>query len=180
MSYFPHILQVKLFAQIDPRIAPGDRGRVRGRAPLAVLLILGWSSGCASSDVAPAAKEPPVPPSANVNVDQAWHDAKMVAGRQPGRMPAVGAGASMQPVYGDNTMLVISPIDYSQLREGMSVAYLNRRGVRVVHRLVEEVDGGWRVIGLNNEREDEDLVTRRNLIGVVYASFNYEDEPPKK
>jgi hypothetical protein len=130
--------------------------------------------------MAPAAKEPPVPPSANVNVDQAWHDAKMVAERQPGRMPAVGAGASMQPVYGDNTMLVISPIDYGQLREGMSVAYLNRRGVRVVHRLVEKVDGGWQVIGLNNEREDEDLVTRQNLIGVVYASFNYEDAPPKK
>jgi len=27
---------------------------------------------------------------------------------------------------------------------------------------------------------DDDLVTRQNLIGVVYASFNYEAEPPKK
>jgi hypothetical protein len=172
---------VKLFTQIGTRIAPGARGRVAGsRAPFAVLLILGWSGGCASSDLAPTAKEVPVPPSANVNVDQAWHDAKMVAGREPGREPAMGAGSSMKPVYGDNTMLVISPIAYDQLREGMSVAYLNRRGVRVVHRLVERVDRGWRVIGLNNDREDSDLVTRLNLIGVVYASFNYDDESPKR
>jgi hypothetical protein len=179
MSYFPRILQVKLFVQFARMVAPGDRGRVRAHAVLAVLLVLG-GGGCASSDVAPAPRESPVPPSANVNVDQAWQDAKTVAGRQPGREPAMGAGASMQPVYGDNTMLVISPIEYGELREGMSVAYLNRRGVRVVHRLVEKVAGGWRVIGLNNEREDEDLVTRMNLIGVVYASFNYDDEPPKR
>ena len=181
MAYFPRSLQVKLFAQIGPRFKPGTRDRVAGgRAALAALLMMGWSGGCASSDLAPAAKDAPVPPSANVNVDQAWHDAKMVAGREPGREPAMGAGSSMQPVYGDNTMLVISPIAYDQLREGMSVAYLNRRGVRVVHRLVAKVDGGWRVIGLNNDREDDDLVTRQNLLGVVYASFNYDDEPPKR
>ena len=172
---------MKLFAQFGPRFPGHARGRgLVGGAPVAVLLVLGGSGGCASSDLAPAAKESPVPPSANVNVDQAWHDAKMVAGREPGREPAMGAGASMQPVYGDNTMLVISPIAYDQLREGMSVAYLNRRGVRVVHRLVEKVDGGLRIIGLNNDREDDDLVTRQNLIGVVYASFNYDDEPPKR
>ena len=57
----------------------------------------------------------------------------MVPGREPGPMPAMGIGASRQPVYGDNTMVVISPIDYRQLREGMSVACLNRRGLRVGH-----------------------------------------------
>jgi hypothetical protein len=172
---------VKLFRQITTTSAPDTHDRVSwGRAPVAVLLILGWSGGCASPDLAVTAKEAPAPPSANVNVDQAWHDAKMVAEREPGREPAMGAGSSMQPVYGDNTMLVISPIAYDQLREGMSVAYLNRRGVRVVHRLVEKTGGGWRVIGLNNNREDDELVTRRNLLGVVYASFNYDDEPPKR
>lgn len=172
---------MKLFVQIGRRSARRPRGRaVCGWAPIAALLMLGWSGGCASSDLAPAAKEAPVPPTANVNVDQAWHDAKMVAGREPGREPAMGSGSSMQPVYGDNTMLVISPIAYDQLREGMSVAYVNRRGTRVVHRLVEKVAGGWRVIGLNNDREDDDLVTRQNLVGVVYASFNYDDEPPKR
>jgi hypothetical protein len=34
------------------------------------------------------------------------------------------------------------------------------------------MDGGWQVIGLNHDREDDDFVTRQNLIGVVYASFS--------
>jgi hypothetical protein len=58
---------------------------------------------------------------------------------------------------------------------------VNRDGIRIVHRLVEKVAGGWRVRGLNNEEVDAELVTRKNLIGVIYASFNYErEEPPNK
>jgi len=35
-------------------------------------------------------------------------------------------------------------------------------------------------MGLNNDRVDDAVVTRENLIGVIYASFNYDtDEPPK-
>jgi hypothetical protein len=94
-------------------------------------------------------------------------------------MPAVGTGSSMQPVYGDETLLVINPIAYDDLRPGMTVAYRNQRGVRVVHRLVVRLADGWRIMGLNNDRVDEDVVTRENLIGVVYASFNYDkDESP--
>jgi len=105
----------------------------------------------------------------------------MVAAREPGRIPVVGTGSSMQPVYGDNTMLVVRPIDYDLLQAGMTVAYVDHNGVRVVHRLIEKVADGWRVMGLNNERVDNELVTRKNLIGEVYASFNYDaGEPPQK
>jgi hypothetical protein len=133
-----------------------------------------WCAGCATA-------EPDVSPSADVTVDQAWRDAKSVADRAPGRLPVVGTGASMQPVYGDNTMLVITPIDFDDLKAGMTVAYVNRSGVRIVHVLEEKVAHGWRVRGFNNEQEDSELVTRKNLIGVIYASFNYDgDEPPPK
>jgi hypothetical protein len=47
-----------------------------------------------------------------------------------------------------------------------------------VHRLVDKLADGWRVQGLNNDRVDDDVVTRKNLIGVIYASFNYTDESP--
>ena len=145
------------------------------------LLALCWGGGCASPPpAAPKPSEPAVSPAADVNVDDAWRDTKLVAGREPGRTPAVGVGSSMQPVYGDNTMLVISAIDYDQLRPGMTVAYVSHRGVRVVHRLVEKLADGWRVQGLNNDRVDDDVVTRKNLIGVIYASFNYTDETPPK
>jgi hypothetical protein len=49
-----------------------------------------------------------------------------------------------------------------------------------VHRLVEKREGGWRVMGLNNERVDTDLVTQKNLLGVIYASFNYDSEAAPK
>ena len=84
----------------------------------------------------------------------------------------------MSPVYGDNTLLVINPIKYEDLKPGMTVAYVNSHGMRVVHKLVSKTKGGWYVIGLNNARVDEDLVTPENLIGVVYASFYYQDKEP--
>lgn len=148
----------------------------------AAALVLG-AGGCASAPPPPAPAPAPAalaPPAANVGVDQAWRDAKLVAARGTGRIPVVGAGSSMEPIYGDSTMLVISPIAYNQLRAGMTVAYRNRDGLRVVHVLVEKLDDGWRVRGLNNAAPDPELVTRKNLIGVVYAAFNYDgDEAPK-
>ena len=181
MSQPGYRLQVKLFGEIGAWRRPFPAAvRGAGRSIPAVLAALVWG-GCSATALPPAA--PPaatVAPTANVKVDEAWNDAKLVAAREPGGMPVMGSGSSMQPVYGDNTMLVIKPIAYDQLQAGMSVAYLNRRGARVVHRLVERTPDGWRVQGLNNERADAELVTRRNLIGVIYASFNYEDEPPPK
>ena len=173
MPYFSSRLQVKLFGEISVRA----RRRLGVAGPvLAALLAMGAGGGCTSAPPPPSpAPMPPVSPTANVTVDQAWTDAQLVASRAPGRIPVMGMGVSMQPVYGDNTLLVISPIAYGQLRAGMTVAYLNSHGVRVVHSLVEKTDDGWKVMGLNNAALDGELVTRRNLIGVIYASFNYED-----
>jgi hypothetical protein len=147
------------------------------KLPPVVLLAL--FTGCASEPADPAAK---APPSANVGKLQAWNDAEMLAQRAEGRSAAVGAGNSMLPIYGDNTMLVINAVPYDTLQLGMNVAYRNSRGVEVVHKLMGKEANGWRVAGLNNEEADEELVTPYNLIGVVYATLNYdandEDESP--
>jgi len=92
-----------------------------------------------------------------------------------GRVSAAGSGGSMQPVFGDNTMIVISKIAYEDLKPGMTVAYLNRRGHQVVHQIIGKEAAGWRVQGLNNEIEDLDQVTQENLLGVIYASFAAEE-----
>ena len=78
----------------------------------------------------------------------------------------------MAPVYGDGTILVLSKVSYGELSSGMNVAYRNRNGRRVVHRLVEITPFGWRVQGLNNGSEDRERVTVDNLLGVVYASLD--------
>jgi hypothetical protein len=149
--------------------------------PVTVFL-LALFTGCASETTDSAAK---APPSANVAKLQAWSDAEMLAQRAEGRSAAAGAGNSMLPVYGDNTMLVINAVPYDTLRPGMTVAYRNSRGVEVVHKLIGQEAHGWRVAGLNNEEADEELVTPLNLIGVVYATLNYdadedEDTPSGK
>lgn len=125
-------------------------------------------AGCAETSVPPAPKPAP---STDVGRIQAWTDAERVAARAEGRETVIGSGESMLPIYGENTVLVLTKIEYGALKPGMQVAYLNAAGRRVVHVLLEQDARGWRVQGLNNENEDHERVTRYNLIGVVYASF---------
>lgn len=149
---------------------------------LSLSVALGVVAGCesdSSAPVAPVASAPARPmgksvPSANVSKMQAWKDAELIASLGEGRMEVVGTGDSMRPVYGDNTILVISRIAYEELKPGMTVAYRNARGHTVVHQLLARDGFGWRIQGLNNETEDAGRVTRENLIGVVYASLAYD------
>lgn len=138
---------------------------------LSVLSSALLASGCASTR--PEPDRDVRSPSSPVATDDAWQDAKELARGDTGRSAAMGTGESMQPLYGENTILVISPIAFEKLRAGMSVAYVNSRGQRVVHRLLRREKGGWRVIGLNNAEVDEDRVTPANLLGVIYATFNH-------
>ena len=147
--------------------------------PLAFVRTLGAGlliGGCAAT--APTGAPPPAQPvpTANVRKIQAWQDAEMLAARDPGRTALVGGGTSMNPVYGDNTMLVAVPIDFKDLQAGMYVVYINRNNRRVAHRLVAKESKGWRAQGLNNPEEDNDLVTPENLVGVIYASLTHEEE----
>jgi len=137
-----------------------------------VLLIC---SGC--SETVPSSAAAPKPaPATDVGRVQAWSDAERVAAGDDGRLTLIGSGESMRPIYGENTVLVISKIDYASLKPGMQVAYLNQAGRRVVHVLLNVDARGWRVQGLNNAEEDQERVTRYNLIGVVYASFATDEE----
>lgn len=129
-------------------------------------------AGCADTPTAPAPK--PVP-ATDVGRLQAWRDAEQVASLDADRVTVLGSGESMKPIYGEGTVLVLTKINYADLKPGMQVAYLNEAGHRVVHVLLQPDERGWRVQGLNNESEDRERVTRYNLIGVVYASFTTDD-----
>jgi len=138
---------------------------------------IGGGVGCETTapTVAPNQGERGPPPSSDVDRLTAWRDVERLAGEGTGRSPAVGQGQSMAPLYGDNTMLVITKVDFDDLAPGMIVAYLNRRGYQIVHRLVEQNRRGeWIVQGFNNERIDVDTVTPFNLIGVIYASLVHD------
>jgi hypothetical protein len=133
-------------------------------------LILVGLSGCAT-DSAVTTASLVAPPSVAVTRSQAWKDAEALAALDPDRMTVIGSGDSMRPVYGENTVLVLQKVPFESLVIGMNVAYRNQSGRIVLHRLVERVGSGWRVVGLNNEDEDAERVRPDNLLGIVYAAF---------
>ncbi len=134
-----------------------------------------WLPGCAE----PASRLQTAAPSTRVSRREVWHDAELLAGLEPGRDVLVGAGDSMAPVYGDGTILVIRPVSFNELHEGMTVVYLNSEGRRVAHRLVQHEERGWRARGLNNPEPDDELITPQNLLGQVYASLAHEPDETK-
>ena len=149
-------------------IWPQKRLSCGGLACAAGLLATGWLAGCADG---PGTADSKPPPTSDVGRMEAWHDAEMIRGSDPDRFTLLGSGESMLPVYGENTVLVISKVNYDELATGMKVVYVTRGGMRVLHVLLEKDSDGWRVQGLNNEIADRERVTRYNLLGVVYASF---------
>jgi hypothetical protein len=135
-----------------------------------VFVLVALAAGCASApsgtNVNSILRDEPgnaPPPSVDVTRNQAWRDAEAVAGLEPDRLTVIGAGDSMLPVYGENTVLVLQ-----------KVAYRNDHGAVVLHRLVAKDARGWRAIGLNNSKEDSTRVTPYNLLGIVYAAFANE------
>lgn len=157
---------------------PSSPPRVKRCAVFGLAIFLG---GCETAPVGSAvdrahasALGKPPPPAVDVTRNQAWRDAEAVAGLEPGRLTVIGAGSSMLPVYGENTVLVLQKVPYEDLVTGMNVAYRNDSGTVVLHRLVTRDAGGWRAIGLNNETSDSGRVTPYNLLGIVYAAFANE------
>ncbi|MFH1499845.1 MAG: hypothetical protein ABII82_18700 [Verrucomicrobiota bacterium] len=149
---------------------------LQGFAPhVSVLCLL---TGCAGVDATggrPALSDDEPVPSAEVSRLQAWQDAEALAALDADRLTVIGSGASMRPVYGENTVLVLQKVDYEELAAGMTVAYRNEAGRVVVHTLLNRESNGWRIAGLNNSHVDRGRVTRHNLIGTVYASFAHDD-----
>jgi hypothetical protein len=147
----------------------------RRLAVAGISAMLWWLPGCAE----PVSRPQTAAPSTHVSRREVWHDAELLAGLEPGRDVLVGAGDSMAPVYGDGTILVIRPVAFNELREGMTVVYLNSEGRRVAHRLVQHEERGWRARGLNNPELDDELITPQNLLGQVYASLAHEPDGTK-
>lgn len=86
----------------------------------------------------------------------------------------------MAPLYGDNTILVITPIAFEDLEQGMIVAYRSKTGQRIVHRIQFKQGNKWIAQGINNSESDPEPVTEENLIGVVYGVFNAADPTQDK
>ncbi|MEM7791953.1 MAG: S24/S26 family peptidase [Verrucomicrobiota bacterium] len=80
------------------------------------------------------------------------------------------SGSSMEPILTPNTIIVVRPIKFEELKVGMNVGYINKEGHRILHQLVRRAGpNAWIAKGINNTREDAERVTRKNLLGVLYT-----------
>lgn len=82
-----------------------------------------------------------------------------------------GVGDSMEPLFSDKTAIVVAPINFKQLKKGMTVVYINSRGRMVAHSLTGDLPKGWIAQGVGNDKEDDDLVTKHNLVGVIVQAY---------
>lgn len=82
-----------------------------------------------------------------------------------------GVGKSMEPLFVSRTAIVVAPIKFKELKKGMTVVYMNSRGRMVAHSLKGDLPKGWIAQGVGNDEEDDDLVTKDNLIGVIVGAY---------
>lgn len=108
-------------------------------------------------------------------VTEAKLRSRELAASLPGAFVVKGQGRSMQPLYGDNTVLVVQPKPFTQLQRGMSVVFRTKDNRSVTHVLIAKSKDGWRTMGLNNQRHDSNPVTAQNLQGVVVAAYAVVD-----
>lgn len=134
-------------------------GEMRACLPVCLVLLCG---GCVTMDRDTA-------PSSTVSRGKVYQAADQIRREGTGRQIGAGAGISMAPLYGENTTLVITPVEFDMLERGMIVAYRSKDGRRIVHRLEFKSGDNWIARGINNDELDPEPVTRDNLLGVVYA-----------
>ncbi len=107
-----------------------------------------------------------------VSYQKAFDDAVKVAAMKNSWTVMRGAGNSMAPLYGDNSVLVVEKASFTQLSLGMVAVYRDSEGSLVAHTVTAKTDSGWVAQGLNNRGEDPERISKKNFVGVVFGVFN--------
>ena len=82
---------------------------------------------------------------------------------------------SMRPLFDEHAILLVEAAPFEDLKIGDIVLFDDaRRGITIVHRIIQQKGDGFWTKGDHNGRMDDILVTRKNyqgrLYGIVYAS----------
>jgi signal peptidase I len=140
-------------------------------AQLRALLIAAFLGAAAVAEAAIAGC-----PRTAESFDATLADAHRIAARHTSLSVLKVQGRSMLPYFGDGSVVIVKKIDAAALREGMVVAYRNRLGETIAHRLVRAKADGWVAQGYNNHKPDSTLVNADNLLGVVYVTLHSNGE----
>lgn len=107
----------------------------------------------------------------NVSNAQILSNAAALQSFRPGTILARTSGISMEPAFHDGWILLIMPTQWSDLQVGQVVAYKNRQGLLIVHRLIHSYGDSWLIQGDNYAAPDAEVVTHQNLVGVIYGAI---------
>ncbi len=83
-----------------------------------------------------------------------------------------GIGSSMEPLYAPGTAVVVTPMNYDDIKKGMTVVYRKANGRYVAHSVIGEDGKGYIVQGVNNDEPDEISVNEKNMVGVITAAYS--------
>lgn len=114
---------------------------------------------------------------APVSYEKALSDANKVAALNDSWTVMRGAGDSMTPLYGENSVLVIDSVSYDSLKTGMVAVYRDATGELVAHPVKGQTGEGWVAKGINNRTDDPGLVNAENFVGVVFGVLNASSAP---
>ena len=110
-----------------------------------------------------------ITPNTIVTFERAISDAERLVSHKNDWKIMRGSGKSMLPYYGDNSVLIIETASYNKLKMGMSVVYRDSNGDLVGHLLQVKFGNDWYVRGFNNKKQDPQVVTERNYVGVIFG-----------
>ena len=113
----------------------------------------------------------PVAPRSNLSRESAVTIAQRTAEVAGGRVFMIAPTGSMKPTLDENSIVTVETVAFGQLRQGDIVIYRNSSGEPIVHRLYQQSNGCWFVLGDNNPAVDREAVTPANLVGRVCAIF---------
>jgi hypothetical protein len=83
-----------------------------------------------------------------------------------------GAGDSMLPHYGENSLMLVAPATVAGLRPGMLAVYRDAAGDLVGHMVTAASTVAANTRGVNAGRTDPEAIVADNLVGVIVGIFH--------
>ncbi len=157
----------------SPRIVATLRHLVRGVifASLSLFAVNAAEAAGIKSERLLASIIKQTPESTIVGAGDQMKRAEAAAAEIQGASAFWGVGSSMEPLFTSRTAIVVAPINFKELKKGMTVVYINSRGRMVAHSLIGDLPKGWIAQGVGNAEEDDDLVTKQNIVGVIVGAY---------
>ncbi len=118
-------------------------------------------------------------PASAIDYQFAVKEAKAIIESQEHWQLMRGSGNSMEPLFGEGSLLLVEKASINQIRPGMVVVYRDSSGMLVAHNVERVEITGVQAKGINNSAADPELVTTENLIGVVFGYLHTRNAPDR-